>query len=485
MSAEDMSERESISVESAFVVTSEMIEIAKNAESMDISMEVFEILKSLVNIIRTVEEKLYYKNELKETRAIESKVNRLFQDIIKCKDIRYNDSVILGLAYLLIFWIYDNVIEDQLDCTEAYLVRCLELLKGKELDHIVILLVIRVLNHLGSNYLSLKKPKDSIPIFEKALQLYLAYTKGKDEYPVPFNILNMFNLEVDKSPKNLLEEVYITILEKLIETKSALISEYFLSRNNFTAARNYLIAAEWILDRLYVDRYKESNIQTLLNKKDLIHVKYNDICKKLVRYWARYGLALLRLSVEQLLQSEKKNDSFEVNDSKVESSIEFHEQFNKLTQFVDPKEYPIYYSIITDKYLTHYSDAEKVYTDVLYWLENANVYYTPDKHKVEFISIAQDISKTCKYFACYKQDTGDQIILHLKRIAILENVLEILDKHRDHNICKQIWIELAVIYSTLMDLILRSYRIDKKPMTFSPKECVIACMSNFEIYLNS
>lgn len=502
-----------------------LVESTKMIEStmMEISTEVFEVSKLLVHILITIEKKFLSGRRFERIKVIERKVNRLFHDTIKYKDTKCDDNVILGIAYLLIFWIYNKILEDEesINFKRTCLIRCLELLKGKELDHTVILLAIRVLNNLGNTYLSSDKPEDSIPIFDKAIQLYLKYTEGKEVYPIPVNVLTIFGIDENKKSKILLEEAYILVLKRLMKANERIfqadectlilyklkylnqqlmyiplikgylqfiiellsISEYFLSHNYFTKARNCLAAASWMLQRFYLKGCKK-DVEEFLGEKVLMNIMHQNMDKILAKYWGRYGLALLRLSVERLLQSKEENESVEANNLKLEPPIKFNEQFNELTIFADIEDLKEYTKLITDKYLTHYADAKKVFTLLIYWFDKAKVYYTPDKYKIEYVTIVQDVSKAYKYFAYYEEDLGKQISLHSVRISTLESVSKILNKHH-YNILKQIWIELAVTYSTLLDISVSiSYMYGLEILKSDIDKFATLSMLNFQLYLN-
>lgn len=489
-----------------------------NDTVIEISIEVFEVTKLLINILITVKIKNFSRRQFKRLRRIERDVNRLFHNVIKYKDTQYYDNIILGLAYLLIYWIYENILKDKelVYDKRTCLIRCLELLKEKESDYTVILLAIRVLNYLGNTYLNSNKPEVSIPIFERILQLYLEFKKKK-EYPIFLNIFNIFGLENNINPKILIEEIYITVLEKLMKASENIfqadehtlvlyklkylnqhlmfipltvgylnfigellsVSEYFLLRDHFTKAKNCLATACWLLKRFYLEGCQKDKEKL----KVMMNITYQDMDKKVAKYWGRYGLVLLHSSIEQLSQNKEENESSEVNNLKLGSPTKFNEQFIELTLFADIGENLKKYSLITDKYLTHYTEAKDVFTHVIDCFNKAKIYYTPDKHKMEYVTIIQDISKACKYFAYYEQDLHKQIHLHIMRINNLENAITILNKS-DCNIRKQIYIELGVTYSTLLILTQNAHVHDIAASVSFPRESAALSILNFQLYLH-
>lgn len=101
---------------------------------------VFEVMNNDGNVMTNTQGNL--------TNTTEEQMNRLFCDVMHFENPEFDDCVILVLSYLCMSYIYINN-KDKMQISKRYLTKCLELLKGKELNREAILIIMRVLDKLS------------------------------------------------------------------------------------------------------------------------------------------------------------------------------------------------------------------------------------------------------------------------------------------------------------------------------------------------
>lgn len=486
---------------------SELFDSEKNAGSieesegttMNVSKEFLEVLKFSKELVDVMKRFRYHKKIVKQISSIETRLDKLYNKVIKSKNAQLDDIFCLAQAYLYIGEEHINLIEKEKSYIkeQKFLTKCLELLKDKEQDRKAILIVITATMQLARvNYVVNNRERYKSTM-HKAAELYLIYTKGKDNYLHPIEICSVLDIKEKDNTRDILESMHVTILENfstmycanvdeatiylcaavnkelhLIHTKKSFINwaikslrlaRQFWFRRRFTEARNYLIAADFIIQKYCREKCADPEMDAKTDsemdaKTDPEQTSQNDY--KFGTYtvalsWAKYGVELLRLSREKLLQNKEDNEDSEEYNLESEPLTKYSEQQpTKLLIFAKTEmELEEFIPPITDKYFLDYKNAKAVSDSILKWFEEAMVYYTPEKSINKYVNIIQFISKVYKYFACYEQDILNQIKLHNIRINKLKEGIKILNPNIHPTYCKNIWIELALTYSTILDLI--------------------------------
>ncbi|XP_025265130.1 uncharacterized protein LOC112638190, partial [Camponotus floridanus] len=338
----------------------------KNADAFIVSERYEEVLNLSKEINLLYEKSKLSKRVKKMMYRLKIKMNNLFNNFaIGSTEIKCDDILVLAMAHINLGRIYLYK-EDNLNVAKDYLIKCTELLNGKELHYKFILTAIYARIYLYEIWEKLQQLENCYSLLDKALELYLSYTKEED-YPDPFNIdiflpnkgnskINLINshiLTLDYmkklyclQPTNMHKFViYVhNLLNKQLKTikdstenhiflcwaeASAELSIYFLYSNRFMEAKIHIAAAEYM-----TVMYRISLITDLDAKSEEKMYNYHLVYMFINQLWAMYGIMLLRSSKERLLQH-KSNKSCEVNNTESECHLKLEKEIMKPLTFVD------------------------------------------------------------------------------------------------------------------------------------------------------
>lgn len=118
---------------------------------------------------------------------------------------------------------------------------------------------------------------------------------------------------------------------------------------------------------------------------------------------------------------------------------------------------PAFENVITDRYLLDADDARPVFLKVIDWAEKAKSYYTPETEATEYSKIIQDWAMSYKHLAFFESDPSNQAKMHKRRIDLLEDLNELLNKVFYMNIVREILYELGTAYSNILDIKLEAF----------------------------
>ncbi|XP_029679685.1 uncharacterized protein LOC115245478 [Formica exsecta] len=158
---------------------------SEDVESMNVDASFLEILNLSFEIKH--EKDQISKKMKKKISAIEVKMNNLFQNVTTSTEIEFDNIIALAVAYSNLGYIYVFK-QENFHVGKDHLVKCMELLKGKELHRKAILIAIEVLIELSEVWKILSQYENCYPLLDKAMELYINYTKEEDEYPHPINV---------------------------------------------------------------------------------------------------------------------------------------------------------------------------------------------------------------------------------------------------------------------------------------------------------
>lgn len=111
-----------------------------------------------------------------------------------------------------------------------------------------------------------------------------------------------------------------------------------------------------------------------------------------------------------------------------------------------------YERVITDQYLLMFDDAKPVFLTTQTWLNRAKEYYTAETEASEYAKIVQDLALSYKYLVFFEFDESNQCKMHKRRIDLLEELLGLLNETYYLSTCRELWYELGVAYSTMLDI---------------------------------
>ncbi|XP_014475250.1 PREDICTED: protein KBP homolog [Dinoponera quadriceps] len=494
----------------------QQVETVENPENtMTVSKKFIKVLKSSFRVTNVDYENQTTKTQKKMIDDVEAKMDRLFRDVIDSEDTKFDDRVTLALSYLYMAYIYIDD-KDAIQTSKSYLTKCLELLKENELDCKAILIVLRALNELSYIELVTGNIIENVSHLNKALELYLMYTKGNDDYPVPIDVASVLSIEDKISCKRLLQHIYETTLTALLDVddnnylplcsektdiikkalicmhkrlddqlttkiynypewiiNSVILSNYLVRYGRFTEARNHLAAANFVLQKYFADicQQVENENYTKCKAQD----RYRHATAMTTLYWAKYGLALLNLSRKRAIIRREDNEANNSLSSKSECPrcTKFEMQPKGLLIFSDiEKDLEEFAVQITDKCPLDYKEAKKVFVDILKWFNDVKTYVinsniiTDSKILNEF-EIGLGVSTAYRYLASFEQDKSKKIKLYKRQADSLEKMIQMFQSStsiQTENI-ERFSTELIFSYSTVVDIMTDHLRADKDDLT--------------------
>lgn len=99
-----------------------------------------------------------------------------------------------------------------------------------------------------------------------------------------------------------------------------------------------------------------------------------------------------------------------------------------------------------------FDDAKPVFLTTQTWLNRAKEYYTAETEASEYAKIVQDLALTYKYLVFFEFDESNQCKMHKRRIDLLEDLLELLNETYYLSTCRELWYELGIAYSAMLDI---------------------------------
>lgn len=434
------------------------------------------------------------KNKIK---AVEDRMNSLYNYVIDVStDPKFDDIVALAAAHYNIGKIYASS-SDINDINTAIITfsRCLELLKGKQLDPKAILTCLGALNELNLVCDKMQNKKYTFKFLNTAMELYLKYTMDED-FPDPVHIATIANIKEEESnPRMLLDNFHYRTLQDLgiqyfaeprdkhgfvmyihkilnIRLSEMLLggiqfhercldwaltlfdlSKYFLANNRFVEARNHIATADYVIHRFYEDRLKPIDEES---NSELLYDSYEFVCSVSARTWGIYGVLLLRFWLEKFSLHKGETDPCELDISNLKITSEDE---SKMIIFFDlEKELESMTNQIMHTRILNLTEAKSLFVQTLRHLDTAKEYYSADTDIESYAKIILDISDTYKYLAGFEQQRDKQIKLHKRRVECLENVCNkfstTIDVDSELQIYKRVCYEMVTSCSTVMDLMI-------------------------------
>jgi len=369
--------------------------------------------------------------------------------------------------------------------------KCISLLSASKLTPEGILPVISANNQIGILYAQQGTYGKAKDFLEQAENLYIKFTEDIQLDPLNMmTIIGIEEIEGDLCAKSVLEKLHTLTLYYLAQVcrelddkqnfalychrtlskqlslnsitqdldyigwalNAATISQYFIEHDKFPQARHHLAAASYILQK-YWEILQEKGDRETSESIAAEYERYDHRSADIARCWAKYGIALLSTSRERLLQ-EVEDDQCSSKDTKDLNQLpKYTQETIDNPRFVDLEpELEAFTNEITDQYLLVFNDARPVFLNVCKWLDKAKVYYTFENHASDYVYIAQDISQAYKYLAFYEDNEDRQARMHKRRIDILEKIVQELNPRFYRALCRDIWIEVAEIYSDMLDI---------------------------------
>ncbi|KAL2727125.1 hypothetical protein V1478_007403 [Vespula squamosa] len=422
---------------------------------------------------------------------------------------------------------------EELKAAEEQFMKCIDLLRGRELEPEGVLPVLATLNQLGIIWSQWSQPAKAKAFLDRAEQIYKDFTDTKNSCCDPIDLISNFGIVDTKeglSTKHVLEKIHTLTLYYLAQVYGALknhhksavychitlrrqleqneviqdldyiewalnaatLSQYFMENEGFTQARHHLVAAYYILEK-YENMMKEKKNETDSEVAAAEYERFKHRSADVARCWAKYGILLLSLSKQRLIQKAEKDetDSSDTRDSQLNSKSEkdSEKSFDDLKFDILMDDIKPFVNQITDTYLLDFNDARPVFLNIQKWLDQAKAYYTLDNHASDYVEIIQDISQAYKYLSFFEESEDRQAKMHKRRIDILEATVKELNPQYYKTACRQIWMELSETYSDILDIKLDRLRISEDKADphalIKINHLAKSAIKNFQLFLDS
>ncbi|XP_066596060.1 KIF-binding protein-like [Prorops nasuta] len=496
--------------------------------SNNLDSEMEDIKKKFVEIKKLLEEQEPFDNEKEPYKSkyaaikVFKEIQLKLDDLVNATSEKKDDLIkMLAVVHLNLGILHTDT--EELKAGEEQFMSCLNLLKGKEMDVDCIIATLSALNQLGIVWSHWSQPAKAKNFLDQAENLYKQFTDSTNSNQDPINMSKLFGIEDDElSPTEVLHKLHTLTLYYLAQIygtlkdhhksaqychmtlrrqlgdgslqnldhidwalNAATLSQYFMENEGFPQARHHLAAASYLLQKyqesLEAKGGEDSNEAIAAEWETFRHRKAD-----VARCWAKYGILLLSMSKQRLLQkAENESESKKENSEKVTEKG----NMNDLKFDVLEKDIEAIAEQITDKFLLDFNDARPVFLNTQKWLDDSKKYYSFDSHASDYVQIAQDLSQAFKYLSFFEESDDRQAKMHKRRVDILENVVKELSPQYYQDACRQIWIELGETYSDILDIKLDRFRTtDERPSAIAlakVNNLIKNAIRNFQLFLNS
>ena len=436
-----------------------------------------------------------YKSKYKAREVLKSlkcKLEDLVEDAGITED--ENDTINVITPFHLLCVLNYELAVNYVECEEVptgqeYLDKCLQTIKGHELDRFWCTLSITVNNQYGivwSNRCSYEEAYNYLKVSEK---LYTDYKELRAEAP-----MNYKSFWVDSTPNSEMEGnsvffeslhthtlyylaqaygirgdtkvsskyCHVTLARQMSmkqyepldwSLNCATLSQYYVTQDQYNFARYCLSCAELVNKEVFTKL--ETMEFTEQNERERTEEKMYKSEADVFRCWAKYGLNLLKSAHLALSGTEEKINSDLLDEA--------HKDFKEL-RFKD-LEVSVLEERVTDKLPSSYEEAKSLYQFSLKCLEKSKEFYKLDGYVTAYVEITQDISQLYKYLSFFDDNFDNRCKMHKRRIDMLNNVLLELNPQHFLVICRQLTFEIAETYSEMSNI--KKAIIEENPAKFS------------------
>jgi tetratricopeptide (TPR) repeat protein len=487
---------------------------------MDINEDCKEILKTSTEAAKL--SKTYSSAELFE--ICELLKNTLA--ILVCKvtnDSKFDEILTIAIVHFNIGqMLMEKNDADNLLTAAEYFRLSLDLLHQNELNRKAILIILTAYDALNIIWQKLGNTEHSVADLNKALELYMEYTKMGDNYPEPIDVIGSIIEDEERSkisPLNILHQLHVTNVEHLLKIyvlddksmhtfviymhnllKIEMIyretflpeeyvdwvlvafhlSYYFIYHTRFAEAKNHITTAFYMLEKF---RNSECSGGTMVQRY------FDRLIISGKRAWVNYGLDLLRLSHEKFRQNKlgSKEPTNEPSETVAKTEVQQGTLvFSGLKK--DPERVIIH---ITDKYVTKYSEVNTIFINLKKWLEEIQKYFEKNNDLANQAITVLALSKAYKYLGLFEQNKDKLNKIYKTRVEILDCMNNKLDKKSlaTKPLYQRICLELGVVNALRISMFDEEIRITNKVILKDfeddVKEIACASMNHYTAYIKS
>ncbi|XP_078576444.1 KIF-binding protein-like [Branchiostoma floridae x Branchiostoma japonicum] len=429
---------------------------------------------------------------------------------------------------------------------EQYFSRCAEFLQGHKMDQRCVNTCLNCLNQLGILWVSRSEPEKALKILQEAEDIYKMYMHNVGQPPLLLH--ELLSPEQTGSPKSRQAEFekthtltlyylaqtypklgdneksaaycHLTLSRQLQSghfqpidwaTNCATLSQYYVTRDNFTQGRHCLASASSVLSQV-----PEPSDETEDGENESARGKLERRKADISRCWLKYCLVLLQESRQALmddigeLDRAKQTDLAKGgavagskgshNDDKQEKSEDpekaegadgsiCHHGDEKSQLRFESLELTALEDQVTDKKVTDFDQARAVFLVGQKYVNAAKKFYVLDGHVTDFVEITQDWSQLFRALSFFEQDFERRCKMHKRRADMLQSLLSELNQQHYLLVCRQIMYEIAEIFSEMLDLkVAIAEAGDERPTVHAVKKInslAQQSISHYQMFLDS
>ncbi|XP_066269738.1 KIF-binding protein-like isoform X2 [Branchiostoma lanceolatum] len=411
---------------------------------------------------------------------------------------------------------------------EQYFSRCAELLQGHKTDQRCVHTCLNCLNQLGILWVSRSEPEKALKILQEAEDIYKVYMHDVGQPPLllhellspePFGTPKSRQAELEKThtltlyylaqtyPKlgdneKSASYCHLTLSRQLQSghfqpvdwaTNCATLSQYYVTRDNFTQGRHCLASASCVMSQV-PEPSDEAEDGENESARERLERRRADIA----RCWMKYCLVLLQESRQALmddigeLDRTKQKDLAEGgavassngshNDDKqdkpedpeksegADGPCRHHGDEKSLLRF-ESLELTALEDQVTDRKVTDFDQARTVFLIGQKYVNAAKEFYVLDGHVTDFVEITQDWSQLFRALSFFEADFERRCKMHKRRVDMLQSLLSELNPQHYLLVCRQIMYETAEAFSEMLDLkVAIAEAADERPTVHAVKK---------------
>ncbi|XP_032662806.1 uncharacterized protein LOC116840329 isoform X5 [Odontomachus brunneus] len=231
---------------------------------------------------------------------------------------------------------------------------------------------------------------------------------------------------------------------------------YLVKHDRFVEARNHIITAVYVKNIFLHEMPCNMKEQAIFSKK----LNWNKLDLKLkillIIPPIRYEIKVLRRSVERLLRLEK-GEEFEIDNLNSGHPTKLEGDISQRLLLFNDIDIEIAFTHINPslpvKYISHYNDAYKIFTNILWNVSIARIFFYTCRNVREYGKLILDTYEAYKYMAFYVKDVTNRSLLQNMMVNLLSDGVENKDilKH-EPVLYSNIKLHLAISYSYLIDV---------------------------------
>ena len=243
----------------------------------------------------------------------------------------------------------------------------------------------------------------------------------------------------------------------------ATLSQYYLNTDNFKQARHCLAISEHILTG-YLSEGEQ--------KEDEMLEKIQQTKADIARCWIKYCIALLKWS--QQLKEDTVQDILKVSENNFKP-------FTGVDVSAIESEVPCSPTVSFDGARSLFLFGQKC-------VNIAKHFFTLEWHASEYVSVVQDHSQLFKYLIFFESTLERKCRMYKRRIDMLEDITKELNPQHYLVLIRQLFFEIAIIYSEMADCKITLVSDLEKPTSHAIlkiNKLVGLSLKHFDNFINS